>query len=105
VTAAPDQTTWWLDSGALPDRLLWARLVVAADDSAVVLDCDGRYHSFSSSQAARLWLQEDEYSLLSHLVEEGEVGPDQVPPSAPNDTALVTLMMRPNTSLERTRER
>jgi hypothetical protein len=104
VTASPAQTTWWLDSGALPDRLLWARLFVAANDSAVVLDCDGHYHNFSSSQAARLWLLEDEYSLLSHLVEEGEVSPDQAPPSAPNDVALVALMVRPNTSFERTRE-
>ena len=105
MTSALAQTTWWLDSGALPERLLWARLVVATDDSAVVLDCDGHYHRFSTSQAAKLWLQEDEYSLLSHLIEEGEVGPGQAPPSAPNDTALVPLMMRPNTSLERTRGR
>jgi hypothetical protein len=105
VTAALDQTTWWLDSGALPDRLVWARLIVAANDSAIVFDCDGHYHNFSTSQEAKLWLLGDEYSLLSHLVEEGEVRSDQVPPSAPNDTGLVTLMVRPNKSLERARGR
>lgn len=105
VSPTRPQTTWWLDSGALPDRLLWARLVVAADDSAVVLDCDGRYHRFLGAEAAKLWLLEDEYSLLSHLVDEGEISPEVEPPSAPNDALLVPLMMRANDSLWRSRQR
>ena len=87
------EASWWLDWSALPDRLLWARLQVADDGSAVVLDLDGAYHRFPDRQAARFWLNEDEYSLLAHLVEDGEVGPDVVPPLAASDRELVPLML------------
>jgi hypothetical protein len=86
------ETSWWLDRSALPDRLLWARLQVTEDGSAVVLDLDGVYHRFPDRQAARFWLNEDEYSLLAHLVEDGEVGPDVSPPSASSDRELIPLM-------------
>ena len=92
MTAAQGETSWWLDWSALPDRLLWARLDVASDGSAVVLDLDGRYHRFPDEQSAKDWLYEDEYSLLVHLVEEGEVDDTVLPPSAPNDEALIPLM-------------
>jgi hypothetical protein len=86
------ETSWWLCWGALPDRLIWARLQVAEDGSTVVLDMDGVYHRFPDHQEARYWLNEDEYSLLAHLVEDGEVGPDVLPPSAPTDRELIPLM-------------
>jgi len=86
------ETSWWLDWGALPDRLIWARLHVAEDGSAVVLDMDGVYHRFPDQQAARIWLNEDEYSLLAHLVEDGEVGSGILPPVAASDMELVPLM-------------
>jgi hypothetical protein len=86
------ETSWWLDWGALPDRLIWARLQVADDGSSVVLDMDGVYHRFPDRQTARLWLNEDEYSLLTHLAEYGEVGPDVFPPVAASDRELVPLM-------------
>jgi hypothetical protein len=86
------ETSWWLDWGALPDRLIWARLQVAEDGSAVVLDMDGAYHRFPDRQAARSWLNEDEYSLLAHLVEDGEVGGDVLPPAASSDRELIPLM-------------
>ena len=88
------QTSWWLDSSALPDRLLWARLEIASDGSAAVLDLDGQYHHFSDEQAARHWLLEDEYSLLAHLVEGGEVDRSVVPPDAPTDDKLIPLMRK-----------
>jgi hypothetical protein len=84
------ETSWWLDWSALPD-LLWAPLQVATDGSAVVLDLDGRYHRFPDGQSARLWLNEDEYLDLAHLVESEEVGREVVPPSAPSDQELIPL--------------
>lgn len=101
MTETVGQTTWWLDWGQLPRPLVCARLVVAADDSAVLLDCDGACHRFSNSVDAKHWLYEDEYSSLSDLVEEGEVSADLRPPSAPNEGALVDLMMQPHTWPER----
>ena len=86
------ETSWWLDWGALPDRLIWARLQVAEDGSAVVLDMDGVYHRFPDRQAARFWLNEDEYSLLAHLAEDDEFGPGVCPPVAASDRELVPLM-------------
>jgi len=53
------ETSWWLDWGALPGRLLWARLYVFADGSAEVLDLDGHYHRFGDREEAALWLNED----------------------------------------------
>jgi len=72
--------------------LLWARLEVAPDGPAVVFDLDGKYHRFEDEQAAKLWLLEDEYSLLAHLVEEGEVSAGLAPPSASSDQELLRLM-------------
>jgi hypothetical protein len=87
------ETSWWLDWSALPERLLWARLQVAEDGSAVVLDLDGVYHWFPSRQEARYWLNEDEYSLLAHLAEDGEVGLEVAPPVASSDRELMPLML------------
>ena len=84
-------TSWWLSWDA-PERLLWARLTVADDGSAEVFDCDGKYHRFDDEQAAKLWLNEDEYSLLTHMIEDGEVGESIVPPHALTDEELVPLM-------------
>jgi hypothetical protein len=84
--------SWWLDWGALPDRLIWARLDVAGDGSAVVFDMDGKYHRFPDAESARLWLMEDEYSLLAHVIEEGEVEAGVLPPSATDDERLLPLM-------------
>lgn len=86
------ETSWWLDESALPD-LLWARLRVFADGSAEVLDLDGRCHRFGSRDEAALWLNEDEYSPLADLVEDGEVQLDVAPPQAENDRGLVPLML------------
>lgn len=93
MNANRNQTTWWLDSGALPSRLLWARLDVAPDGAAVVFDLDGKYHRFSDLQTAKLWLLEDEYSSLAFLVEEGEVSADLAPPAAASDQELLKLMV------------
>jgi hypothetical protein len=86
------ETSWWLDWSALPERLIWARLQLAEDGSAVILDMDGVYHQFPDRQAAQFWLNEDEYSTLTHLVENGEVGRDVVPPLATSEPELVQLM-------------
>jgi len=86
------ETSCWLDWSALPKRLLWARLQVHEDGSAVVLDLDGVYHQFPDRQSARYWLNEDEYSLLANLVEDGEVEAAVTPPVAPTDSELVPLM-------------
>lgn len=45
------------------------------------------------ASAAAIWLNEDEYSTLVHLVEDGEVGVDVAPPQAENDDSLVPLML------------
>jgi hypothetical protein len=86
-------TTWWLDWSALPDQLIWARLQVGADSTAVVLDMDGVYHQFSDLKAAIDWLHQDEYSQLIHMVESGEVDATVSPPTAANDQELVPLML------------
>src|SRR5262245_681873 len=86
------EASWWLDASALPGHLLWARLEVLADGSAVVLDLDGRYHRFPDRAAAVLWLAEDEYESLAGLVAEGAVGSGVAPPAAATDRELVPLM-------------
>ncbi len=86
------KTSWWLDYSAVPDRLLWARLQVLDSGEAVVLDLDGRVNRFISKQEAVDWLSEDEYTQLSHLIEDGEVPADTLPPQAENDVELVSLM-------------
>lgn len=65
--------SWWLDWSALPDRKVWALLVVHSFGSATVKDCDLVDHDFSSVQEATNWLHEDEYSLLEDLISSGEV--------------------------------
>ena len=59
----------------------------------MVLDLDGCYHRFGDRVAAVLWLNEDEYSLLDHLIEDGEVGPEVFPPTAEDDGELVRRMV------------
>jgi hypothetical protein len=86
------ESSWWLDASALPGRLLWARLEVFPEGLAVVLDLDGRYHRFPDWASAVLWLAEDEYESLVGLVEDREVGPEVVPPTAATDRELVPLM-------------
>jgi hypothetical protein len=88
--------SWWLDRSALPERLLWARLQVADDGAAVVLDLDGTSHCFPNEQAARSWLYEDEYAMLAHLVEDGEVASSVLPPMAASDRELMPLMCTRN---------
>ncbi len=76
------EASWWLDASALPDRLLWARLEVSADGSAVVMDLDGRDHRFPHRSAAELWLAADEYESLASLIADGAVRADIAPPVA-----------------------
>lgn len=87
------ETSWWLDTSALPRRLLWARLRISADGSAEVLDLDGCHHRFDIVREAIHWLLEDEYSRLDGLIEDGEVGADLAPPHAATDAELVPLML------------
>jgi hypothetical protein len=91
-TTSWTETSWWLDESALPDRFLWARLQVAEDGSAVVLDLDGVYHRFEDRQLAHYWLIEDEYSPWTELVQDGEIGADVTPPVATSDQELVPHM-------------
>jgi hypothetical protein len=86
------RTSWWLDFSALPKRLLWARLGVLSDGTAQLLDCDGVHHKFPSEAAARLWLLEDEYSMLEVLIENGDVPSNIEPPSATLEADLLPLM-------------
>lgn len=72
------EVSWWLDWSALPRRLIWARLTVDANGNAVVLDCDGKYHSFSDEDAAQTWLYEDEYSRMEHLIETGDLSAKRI---------------------------
>ena len=90
------EKSWWLDETGLPERLLWARLSVFQNGAAQVFDLDGRYHNFHTRKDAVLWLLEDEYRLLSSLVEEGELSPSEAAhvPNAPNDADLLKLMQR-----------
>jgi hypothetical protein len=67
-------------------------LIVADNGAAEVLDCDGKYHRVGNEQAARLWLNEDEYSPLQHMIEDGVVPESTVPPQASTDQELVPLM-------------
>jgi hypothetical protein len=90
-------TTWWLDSSALPEQI-WARLRVAHDGSAEVLDCDGSLHQFSDASEAEHWLREDEYSRLSELLEDGEVPQDTAVPQGTDETDLIRHMLRPDPS-------
>lgn len=84
--------SWWLDWSALPDRLLWARLSVRPDGTAMVLDCDGVHHLFPSKGEAQVWLNEDEYSSLEFLIEEGDVAVGTCVPHASTERELVQAM-------------
>jgi hypothetical protein len=53
---------------------------------------DGVIHRFPDRQTARFWLSEDEYSVLAHLKEDGEVEAELMPPSASTDRELVPLV-------------
>ncbi len=84
-------TTWWLDYSVAPS-LYWARLTVFVDGAAEVLDLDGRTHRFRDEAAARDWLAEDEYTLWTNLLADGEIAADTEPPSAPDERTLVRLL-------------
>jgi len=86
------EMSWWLDWSALPEHFLWARLSTQPDGKAEILDCDGKRHAFPSVREARLWLLEDEYASLTHLIEEGEVSANVVPPSGRTEAELVRAM-------------
>lgn len=86
------EVSWWLDWSALPDRLLWARLSVESNGSAVVLDCEGKHHLFSNEGTARSWLNEDEYSRMEHLVESGELPASVLPPTGSSEAELLRAM-------------
>lgn len=73
--------SWWLDWSALPDRKIWALLIVHSCGSATVKDCDSITHNFSSAQEATNWLHEDEYSLLEDLITSGEISSATTPPN------------------------
>jgi hypothetical protein len=70
---------WWLDTSAMPDRLLWARLLVGID-GVQVFDLDGRMHLFDRLDDAVAWLRADEYEALEILRAEGDVEADIGPP-------------------------
>ena len=44
------------------------------------------------------WLNEDEYSALAHIIEDGEVPPNLEPPNAPTDSELIRLMLVTNSN-------
>lgn len=62
---------WWADISEPYVHL--ARLVQKLGGSCEVLDIDGSIHRFSSYSEAELWLREDEYALVVHLIEEGDL--------------------------------
>ena len=85
------ETTWWLE-WRTSEYLHWARLRIFQDGTAEVFDLDGKYHHFPNCESARLWLNEDEYSLLAHMIENCEVEAEVVPPYASDDKSLAPLM-------------
>ncbi len=60
------KTSWYLDTGALPDHL-WARLRVHSDGPCEIVDADGQSYWFPDLVAASDWLQHDDYALLADL--------------------------------------
>ncbi len=63
--------SWWLDTGAYPN-LYWARIQVYEDNTAEVLDFDGRRYKFDNEQDAIYFLREDDYGSFNVLDEEDE---------------------------------
>lgn len=59
-TRVTDETEWWIDEPSLPD-VIWARLQVLPEGSAVVTHANGRTQRFGSVRAARDALLEDEF--------------------------------------------
>jgi hypothetical protein len=95
-SAAADREIWWLDTSAFPD-LFWARMRVFPDGKADVLDLDGKLRQFSSEEAARLDLLEDEYESVEGIEDEdlnavGLTLNDLVPPSGKDDGSLLPQM-------------
>jgi hypothetical protein len=66
-----ENVEWWAEISEPYVRL--ARLVQKVGGSCEVLDSDGIVHRFNSYSEAALWLGEDEYSLVAHLIEEGDL--------------------------------
>ncbi|MBB6522967.1 hypothetical protein [Pseudoteredinibacter isoporae] len=90
------EESWWLMSSSFPD-LNWARLRVTSYGEAEVLDMDGVLHRFSSPNAAKEWLLEDEFVSYSSLDGEDEMEyginlAELVLPSASTAKELVKLM-------------
>ena len=74
------KTSWYLDTGALPDQL-WARLRLHSDGPCEIVDADSEQHWFPDLAAASDWLQSDDYALLGDLIETGEVADTLAPPT------------------------
>ena len=62
---------WWLMSGDFPD-LHWSRLQIYNDNTAEVLQIDGKRYKFDSEEEARWFLLEDDYSSFENLDAEDE---------------------------------
>jgi hypothetical protein len=63
--------SWWLVPGDYPD-LHWSRLQVYDDNTAEVLQPDGRRYKFDNEEEARWFLLEDDYSSFENLDAEDE---------------------------------
>lgn len=78
---------WWAEISGPHVHL--ARLLHGAHGCCEVLDIDGHTHAFGSYEDARSWLLEDEYALVPHLIEEGELPQSFTLPSATDQAELL----------------
>lgn len=81
---------------SLPD-LNWARQTIYSNGKVEVFDCDGKYHIFETYEESKFWLLEDEYTSFELIDSEDEkelgIVKNRIqPPTANNDTELLTLM-------------
>lgn len=68
----PPDIEWWLDQSALPD-MIWARLILYFNGTALIIDCDTKNHLFESHRLARQWLTQEEYLPVADLIEDKAV--------------------------------
>jgi hypothetical protein len=88
---------WWVAS--LGSTLIWARLDLLSEATAVVLDCDGRKVVYDSEDSARAALLDAEFRAYDGLdAEDAEImgfSLDAVaPPHADTDEALREHMVQ-----------
>lgn len=98
MNTALERVEWWAEISKPYVHL--ARLAQRLGGSCEVLDIDGSVHHFSSYTEAALWLREDEYALVAHLIEEGDLPASFALPTGRTNAELLGQMQKRGSELQ-----